>query len=133
MPTRGSCRTAIVAVALAALGAGCTPSPGAGPSSPAAGCHDNLSGPTALDRSFTGEPADIGNLRTWTSTDGTCSGRLIDTTDVDSTVIVASRRVDAEHLCTAFFGLSQAQSFDAATGPWQPPFGPNAYRCAASA
>ncbi len=118
---------ALVAVAVAA---GCTPGPGAVPTSPAPGCHDNLSGPTVRDVWYTGEPADINNLRVWSSTDGSCSGVLIDTPAISSTVIVTDRPADAAFLCRAYFGdAANAGPFDQRTGPWSPTFGPNANTC----
>ena len=115
-------------IAVAVLCAACSP----GPTTPgtADGCRDDLSSAMAPDVSYTGEPAEIGNLRFRSSTDGSCSGALVDVGDLRSTLIVTDDRSDADFLCAAFFGADAfATSMDRVSGPWDPPFGPDAHTC----
>lgn len=124
---------AMAPAVLVAVVAGCAPGPGAaagGPVEPSRGCHDHL-GPGKPDVEYSGEPSEYGNLRFWTSTDGSCRGGVVAGTVAATTLMIAPDAANAEFLCRNLLGSPVlAGTFEERTGPWAPSFGALGFSCA---
>jgi len=130
--TRLLVRSVALAIVVVVTTVACVPPTGGpGPASasePPAGCHDH-GAPGVGDVAYSGEPSEYGNLRHFTSTDGSCTGAVVPRSVPATTLIVADSAANAEFLCRTLVAAPSAGAFDAA-GPWSPTFGVLAYRCA---
>ena len=128
-------RTLVLALALplATVGltlTGCTPEAPGPTKYPERGCYEHLTA-GETDVAYSGEPSELGNLEHWSSTDGSCTGRRVERSAADTTLMESPSKSSAEFLCRTLMGAPVRGPVDDVSGPWSPAFGPGAFLCGA--